>query len=522
VLLVLGVALAFDLAHLGARSLLGDEAIYGGAARRAVVHGRWYPPMGRHRVFAHKPPLIVWLPAASFVVLGVDERADRLPSALAGVAVAGLTCGFAAWLLDPWSGALAGLLLATSRLWLFQHGVRDGVADPWLTLLMTMALLCYLRLRTTGRRGWLAAAAGASAAGALLKGPVGPLLLLGITLAWEGARWALAAKAGPAGVAAPDPGPGSGATRLDPGAAPDLAPAAAHPAGAPHPARALLPPLALFVLGLAPLGAWIVDGLFRIPGFAASLGNEYVTRVLHGVSPLHVNGAEFYLPVVAMAFGIWWLGALPAGAALVSLWRRGGPRARAALLVPVWGLAGLACLQLSVSKLPWYVEPMLPAFAVLLAAGFGEAARRLARWPAARVLFGLALAVLLGARGAVAWETLARPAHVNPMHRLVLAVRGQPRARVYLDVPKADLGAIREWNAFYLESLEDLTRPLPAKLDAGGGCTFVVSSRPAAVRLRPDLAGAQELAADRQTAAEPELAIFDLCGGAVVRQPALR
>jgi 4-amino-4-deoxy-L-arabinose transferase-like glycosyltransferase len=506
VLVVLGVALALNLTRLGARSLLGDEAIYGGPARRAAVQGRWYPPLGRHAAFAHKPPLIIWLPASSFALLGVEEWSDRLPSALAGAAVAALVCGFAAWLLDPWSGALAGLLLATCRPWLFLHGVRDGVADPPLALLMAASLLCYLRYRTTDRRAWLAAAAAASAAGALLKGPVGPLLLLAITLAWEAARWMLALRAlrAPNPAAAPQPN------------------GALHPAAAPHSARALLAPLALFGLALVPLGVWIVDGVLRIPRFVPALRNEYLTRIVSGVSPLHVHGVTFYLPILARAFGVWWIGALPAGAALVRLWRQGGPRARAALLVPIWGCAGIACLQLSVSKLPWYVEPMLPAFAVLLAAGFGEAARWLARWPVRRVLFGLGLAGMLGARAAAAWETLAQPAHVNPMHRLALAVRReQPRARVYLDIPAADANAIREWNYYYLESLDDLTQPLPARL-AAAPCSFVVSSRAPALRARREFAGVVPLAADRETAAEADLEIFDLCGGAVAREPTLR
>jgi 4-amino-4-deoxy-L-arabinose transferase-like glycosyltransferase len=501
ILVVLAVALTLNLSRLGAGSLLGDEAIYANAAREAAVHGHWYPPMTRGEVFINKPPLTVWAPALSFSLLGVSEEADRLPSALAGVAEAALVCAFAAWLFDPATGALAGLLLATCRPWLFGHGVREGVSDPLLTLLMTAALLLYLRYRSTGRPSWLAAAGAAAALSSLLKNALGPLLLLAVTVAWEIAVWAL-----------PPVGPETGGEPI-------------APTGGPGPGlrgarlvSALRHPAVLALAGLSPLCVWFADNLVRVPGFLASQQRETLTRVLQGLDPSHLRGPAYFLTVLGEAFGHWWVGVVPAALALARLWRRGGPRARAALLLPIWGGVVVGGLTLSVSKLSWYIDPALPAVSVLLAAGFGEVGRRLALSPALRLVFGLAVLGLAGARGAYAWRTLAaRPAGLNPMHRLVLAVRGHQGARFYLDDMSADVVRIREWNYFYMNLLDDVSRPLPAALEPAR-CTFVVTTHAARLLARRDFAGADLVVADRHSAAEADLSIVDLCGGALAHE----
>ncbi len=183
---VLGLALTLNLSRLGTHGISGDEGIYAFPARAAAVHGHWYPLLsGQGGIFHSKPPLQVWPVALSFYLGGVGERTDRVPSALAGAALVAVVYLFSSWLLGPMTGLLAAALLATCPVWLFRHGAREGVGDPLLCLLLTVALLLYLRYRSTNRLAWLAGACAAAALGGLIKGAIGPGILLAVTAVWE-------------------------------------------------------------------------------------------------------------------------------------------------------------------------------------------------------------------------------------------------------------------------------------------------------------------------------------------------
>jgi 4-amino-4-deoxy-L-arabinose transferase-like glycosyltransferase len=497
VLLVAAIALGLclDLAHLGAGSLMGDESIYAYPAREAAVHGHWYPPITPKKgIFHSKPPLMVWPVAVSFSLFGVGEWADRLPSALFGALLVGLVYTFAAWLLGTSTGFLAAALLATCRLWLFQHGAREGVGDPLLCVLLMAGLLLYLRFRSTGSRPWFAAACATSVLAALVKGTFGPALLGAIALVWELLR---VREPGPAVESGDDIGP--------------LAPWW----------RAVLPrlpaPLALASAGLAAYALWLLDLHRRGVGVGAFLYRDIVRRSTVGLDSAHVHGLSFYSRHLEDAFGHWWLALVPAAFCLVRELRQGGPRARAWLLVAIWPVVALAILHSSRSSLPWYLHPILPPLAILLAAGCGEVARRLARWPWAPVLLAFFLAVLVGLRGAWAWQTLRQPRPLGQMHRFVLAVRGLPACRVFIDRFTRVAGDIGSWNHFYLAELDDVAKPLPPSQTAIVGCTFVVTERPAEVARQLHARAGSEVMLERRFPEAAKLYIVDFCGGQVAR-----
>ena len=479
---VMGLAVFLNFTHLGARSLDGDEAIYATAAWQAAGHGHWYPPIVRREVYGNKPPLVVWLPGVSFRFFGVDELADRLPAAAAGVGVAVLLGLFTAWLLGSTTGALAACLFVTSRPWLLEHGAREGVGDAPLTLFTMAALLLYLRHRSTGRWSWLVLASLAVALGALLKGPVGPLFFLGTTLAWEALLPTL---------------PG------------------ARSAGTPALRRRLLLPLVGVSLGLCVYGAWIADTFRRVPDFGPMLFDQTVRRVVLGIAAAHVHGPAFYFGVLWRAFGAWWL-ALPfALAALWRLGRQGDPRSRGALLVGLWALVPFVLVTLSASKLPWYLDPALPAYAVVLAAGCAEVGRQVEqrRW-----LWVTGLVVLSGfltVRGVRVWQALPGSPERSPMHRLALAAHW-PGVRVLSDGVRPDTAGLREWNYFYLYWMEDVLRPLPQAFRPGT-CDFVLSLHPDRLRQQSSFAAAQWLATKRRSVDEPLLMVADLCPGSLAR-----
>jgi 4-amino-4-deoxy-L-arabinose transferase-like glycosyltransferase len=502
--LSLALALTLNLARLGATSLLGDEAIFANPARAAAVHGHWYPLISGDHFFVSKPPLMVWPVALSFAVLGVSEEADRLPSAVAGAALVGVVYGFASWLLGPWPGLLAATLLASCRPWLFQHGAREGVGDPLLCLLIAVALLLYLRYRSTGRRAWLGAACAAAAVTGLTKGLIGPLFLGVITVVWEILRLAVrrpedANRVAASGTGAPDR-PGTGDHRW------------------PRSAAAILPAVALAAAGAVAYLGWMLDSGRRVEHLGAFVYHDTIARTTVGLDPGHLHGVGFYAAVLGEAFGHWWPAIVPA---LVWLWRllpAAGARQRAALLVAVWPVVVLALLSLSVSKLAWYLDPALPPLAILLAAGCGEVGRRLARWRLARLAFAVLVVLLAGLRVGLAWQTLERPAPPGVMYRFVQALRRHPGAQLYLGTAGMRGARLREWNRFYLSELEGVSRPLPRDLPAVTGCTFVIAEHPAELAARLGAAQWSAVPIERHAPEEVELFVIDFCGGGLAAE----
>lgn len=523
--LVLGLALTLDLSRLGAHSLLGDEAIYASPAREAAVHGHWYPlRWGDGHIFINKPPLVVWPVALSFYLAGVGERTDRLPSAIAGAALAGVVYLFGSRLLGPWTGLLAAALLATCRPWLFRHGAREGVGEPLFCLLLTVALLLYLRYRSTGRHAWLGGACAAAALAALVKGVFSPAILGAVTAVWEILQQRLPVTAGP-------PAEITGArVEAGPGGRVEAGPGGERRGDDPPPPAAgvrerrwrklaarLGAPAALTGVGMAAYFLWLLDSGRRGAAIAAFLHRDIFVRATEGLDWRHVHGAGFYPEVLGKAFGHWWPAVIPAAVWLWRCRRQDGPRARASLLVAVWPVVVVAILSASVSKLAWYLDSALPPLAILLAAGCGEIGRLLARRRVAPLGFALLLAVLVGLRARLAWQTLEQPMQLGQMHRFVLAFRQLPGARLYLELGNRADGRLQPWDAFYLAELDSVSRPLPPGLRAVPACTLVIAGRPTEVDARLHAERWYAAPIESRSPEETPLSIIDLCGGRLGR-----
>jgi 4-amino-4-deoxy-L-arabinose transferase-like glycosyltransferase len=152
--------LAF-LGHLGSVGLIDEtEPLFAEAARQMVVTGDWITPYFNGETRFDKPPLIYWLMAIGYKLIGVNEWAVRLPSALAAIALT-VFCfftiryfGFATpaaaknpfiqsntlrqlWISAWIGGAIAALNLQTLS-W-----ARQGVSDMLLSACMGMALFSF-------------------------------------------------------------------------------------------------------------------------------------------------------------------------------------------------------------------------------------------------------------------------------------------------------------------------------------------------------------------------------------------
>ena len=149
------VACAVLFPLLGHRPLTDwDEGIYAEISRE-MLSGGWRNLLVPHwngHLWFEKPPLLMWLTAASLRAFGLTAFAARLPSALAGVGIVGLLHGWLRRRLGDIAAWLSTLLLLSA--FGFQHAARAGETD---TLLSFGCLLSLIGLAEAGAdrgRGW--------------------------------------------------------------------------------------------------------------------------------------------------------------------------------------------------------------------------------------------------------------------------------------------------------------------------------------------------------------------------------
>jgi len=135
-----------------------------------------------------KPPLLVWLQAGFMAVLGPNELAVRLPSALAGLATVLILVWFGYRQIRlPALGYFAGLALITMFGYLEKpHSVRSGDYDALLTLWLTGGLLFFfsycLSASNAERRRYLWWTTAFITLGVLTKGIAGLFFMPGLFL----------------------------------------------------------------------------------------------------------------------------------------------------------------------------------------------------------------------------------------------------------------------------------------------------------------------------------------------------
>jgi 4-amino-4-deoxy-L-arabinose transferase-like glycosyltransferase len=318
-----------------------DEADYAAVARTMARGGSLAAPVLFGRPFVEKPPLVFWVTAASFRLFGESEAAGRLPhvllAALAVVLVRRL--GVRTGARDR--GRSAAIVFATSLLWIV-YG-RLLLTEAGLVLFDLAAIHGLLSLETPRfRPAVLAGTATALALAMLAKGPV--------------------ALAAPALFTAGSLGRGR----------PRFAPIARLAAAA-----------GIAALLVAPW--W----LGRESGGGAFFARENLGRFLRPRES-HAGPLLYYAPVL-LAGLFPWAGFAAGRRRLLPGQRRWLPWA--------WGIPAL--FSLSATKLPHYVVPALPAFAMISSDRFRESGER-GRRAAGRIAAATGLLLLAGGLGAAA------------------------------------------------------------------------------------------------------------------------
>ncbi len=336
---------------LGHRPLFNtDEGRYAEIPREMLVSGNWVTPRLDGLRYFEKPPLQYWATAAAYAAFGVHDWTARLWTALAGYLTILLAAFAATRLYGRRVGWMAGAVLAGS----FYFGFLGhfNTLDAGLAFAMSLTLFGFLLAqhappRSRAELGWMLVAYGGAALAVLTKGLIGILLpgavlVLYIVLKRD---WILLRR------------------------------------------LRLLPGLGIFLALTLP---WFVavsiqnhDFLWQF--FMVQQFLRFLTPISHRPGPWW-----YFLPLLALAVLPWLVSAVRALVQGIRASVRREPFNPQAWLW-LWLVFIVVFFSISRSKLPSYVLPTIPAFAVLIARALDGA--RHAPWA------GWGLSVLAGIAG---------------------------------------------------------------------------------------------------------------------------
>ncbi len=199
-LLIALVAALLFIPGLGAVHLFDwDEINFAEIAREMLATHNWLQPQIGYEPFYEKPPLFMWMQAASMTAFGANEFASRFPDAICGI----ITLLVLFRIGERMRGRLFGLLwvLAYVGSILPHLYFRSGIIDPWFNLFIFLGFLAFIRMSDTQasadvpprQKNIAAVLAGIGLGLAVLtKGPVGILIpALGALVYWVMNRFKL-------------------------------------------------------------------------------------------------------------------------------------------------------------------------------------------------------------------------------------------------------------------------------------------------------------------------------------------
>ncbi len=381
--LIIGIAVWL---HLGSTGLVDEtEPLFAEAARQMLVRGDWVTPYFNEATRFDKPPLVYWLMAIAYQVMGVNEWSVRFPSAMAAtlLTVASFFTLYrfgwprpsrethqpttqTSWL---WWSAWIGSAIVILNLQTIAWG-RIGVSDMLLSGCLGCALLAffwgYAQVDDPQIQSrWYLAFYSLSALAVLTKGPVGivlPCLIVLAFLLYLG-NWRLVLKE----------------MRLGRG-------------------------LLLFLAITLPWYILVIlaNGEDYIESFFGYHNVERFTRVVNN----HWAPIWFYFAIVPLSF-LPWSAYLPIAIARLRFWqlarwRQQDRSTHLGLFALIWFVVVFGFFTIAATKLPSYTLPLLPAAAILVGLFWSEqmmhpATQRFVWWShVANIVLAIVLAIGIG------------------------------------------------------------------------------------------------------------------------------
>jgi 4-amino-4-deoxy-L-arabinose transferase-like glycosyltransferase len=181
-LAVLALAALLFFLRLGDRALWGPEGRWAEIAREMLLSGNYFWPTINGVVYYDKPLLSYWLVVGTAHLTGdLNETAARLPSAVAGIVGVALLMHLVRRLYDLRMAILAGFILATSYSYVFF--LRLASADIETVAGVVAALTLFVHYESRQNGWWVVALWLIMAVTSLTKGLIGfllPLLVIGL------------------------------------------------------------------------------------------------------------------------------------------------------------------------------------------------------------------------------------------------------------------------------------------------------------------------------------------------------
>jgi len=356
-LLVIGwIAFGWNLGNVG---LIDEtEPLFAEASRQMLLTGDWITPFFNGETRFDKPALIYWCQAIAYYIMGVNEWAARIPSVLAAMGVIALAFYTVQWYFTKkdeleqvtnlprryLTAAVAAALMALNPEMIVWG--RTGVSDMLLTGCIGSTLLCFFLGYAQNQRPvvianwqfpnqWYLASYVLIAGAILTKGPVGIVLpgLIMIAFAlYVGKFWQIW--------------------------------------------REMRPIFGMVIILALSLPWYILvtwrNGWNFINAFFVYHNIERFTEVVNG----HSAPWYFYFLVVLLGFAPYAV-YIPASLVRLKLWQRKywlqqERSQHLGLFVSLWFLGVFGFFTVSVTKLPSYVLPLMPAAAILVALSWSD------------------------------------------------------------------------------------------------------------------------------------------------------
>src|SRR5919199_1860777 len=150
---VLGLSAFLNLAWLPGEGYA--NTYYAAAVKNMLTswHNFFFVSFDAGFVSVDKPPLGLWVQAASAYLFGFNGLSLLLPQALAGIFCVALLYHLVRWAFGPVAGLLAALVLAVTPISVATS--RNNTMDMLLVLSVLLAAWAVIRAAETGRLSWL-------------------------------------------------------------------------------------------------------------------------------------------------------------------------------------------------------------------------------------------------------------------------------------------------------------------------------------------------------------------------------